>query len=127
MGDSYGYDSKFHDGYAFFWPANSDNADRLSHLLNKAGIWEQREQKPAELSGGECQRTAVVRSLINKPKLILADEPTGALDEENAQKISGLLISLGEEQNTSLIIVTHSRLLSEQLEKSYTFKNGMLV
>src|SRR5680860_58920 len=54
------------------------------YLINKVGIWEQRNQKPSEMSGGECQRTAVVRALINKPELILADEPTGALDEENA-------------------------------------------
>lgn len=104
-----------------------EDKEWAGHLLNKAGIWEQRNQKPAELSGGECQRTAVVRSLINKPKLILADEPTGALDEKNAENISSLLLSLSEEQNTSLVIVTHSRILSARMDKSYTLKNGALV
>ena len=62
---------------------SKEQKDWAEHLIQKVGIQEQRNQKPSEMSGGECQRTAVVRALINKPKLILADEPTGALDEEN--------------------------------------------
>ncbi len=96
------------------------------YLLNKAGIWQQRDQKPAELSGGECQRTAVVRSLINKPKLILADEPTGALDEKNAENISDLLLLLSEEQESSLIVVTHSQVLANKMGKTYSMHNGTL-
>ena len=97
------------------------------YLINKVGIWEQRNQKPSELSGGECQRTAVVRALITKPELILADEPTGALDEENATALSELLIQLGDEENITLVTVTHSLELAEQMDKKLILKGGKLV
>lgn len=96
------------------------------HLLRKVGIWEQRNQKPSELSGGECQRTAVVRALINKPQLILADEPTGALDEQNADNLADLLNHLSGEEGVSLIVVTHSSELASQMDKVYHLKNGKL-
>jgi ABC-type lipoprotein export system ATPase subunit len=95
------------------------------HLIKKVGIWEQRNQKPSEMSGGECQRTAVVRALINKPELILADEPTGALDEENALTLSDLLLRLSEEENVTLVTVTHSSELAGKMDKQYVLKNGM--
>ncbi len=97
------------------------------HLIRKVGIWEQRNQKPSEMSGGECQRTAVVRALINKPKLILADEPTGALDEENAAALSELLIQLSDEENVTLVTVTHSSELAAKMDKKVTLKSGKLV
>ena len=100
--------------------------DWAEHLLRKVGIWEQRNQKPAELSGGECQRTAVVRALINKPQLILADEPTGALDEQNAGNLASLLNHLSGEEGISLIIVTHSSELAAQMDQVYHLKNGRL-
>lgn len=96
------------------------------HLINKVGIWEQRNQKPSEMSGGECQRTAVVRALINKPELILADEPTGALDEENAAALTELLINLSKEENVALITVTHSAELAKKMERKVILKNGKL-
>src|SRR5690554_1693688 len=65
----------------------AENIEWAEYLIKQVGVWQQRKQKPSQLSGGECQRTAVVRALINKPQMILADEPTGALDEENASKI----------------------------------------
>ena len=94
------------------------------YLIQKVGIWEQRNQKPAEMSGGECQRTAVVRALINKPELVLADEPTGALDEENANALSALLIQLSDEENVTLITVTHSSELAGKMDKRYILRNG---
>jgi ABC-type lipoprotein export system ATPase subunit len=78
------------------------------------------------MSGGECQRTAVVRALINKPKLILADEPTGALDEENATALSELLIQLSDEENVTLVTVTHSSELAGKMDKQYIIKSGKL-
>ena len=96
------------------------------HLLRKVGIWEQRNQKPSELSGGECQRTAVVRALINKPQLILADEPTGALDEQNAGNLAELLNHISVEEGISLIVVTHSVELASQMDRVYHLKNGHL-
>ncbi|KAF0234580.1 MAG: phosphonate-transporting [Prolixibacteraceae bacterium] len=96
------------------------------HLIKKVGIWEQRNQKPSEMSGGECQRTAVVRALINKPKLILADEPTGALDEDNATALSELLVQLSSDENVTLVTVTHSAGLAGKMDKKFTLKNGKL-
>jgi len=96
------------------------------HLLRKVGIWEQRNQKPSQLSGGECQRTAVVRALINKPQLILADEPTGALDEQNAGHLAELLNHISSEEGVSLILVTHSSELAAQMDLVYNLKNGHL-
>jgi len=107
--------------------AGKAEKDWAEYLLRKVGIWEQRNQKPSVLSGGECQRTAVVRALINKPQLILADEPTGALDEQNAGNLAELLNHISSEEGVSLIIVTHSPELASQMDKTYTLKNGLLI
>ena len=106
---------------------SKEHTDWAEHLIRKVGIWEQRNQKPSEMSGGECQRTAVVRALINKPKLILADEPTGALDEDNAAALSELLIQLSSEENVTLVTVTHSAELAAKMDKKLVLKNGKLV
>jgi lipoprotein-releasing system ATP-binding protein len=107
--------------------ANPKDAEQLAEkLLKQTGIWEQRHQKPAELSGGECQRAAVVRALINQPAIVLADEPTGALDEENADKLTHLLLELNKEMGTTLIVVTHSMKLASQMDKIYELHNGQL-
>lgn len=106
---------------------SKEQNDWAEHLIRKVGIWEQRNQKPSEMSGGECQRTAVVRALINKPKLILADEPTGALDEGNAAALSELLIQLSSEENVTLVTVTHSTDLATKMDKRYILRNGKLV
>ncbi len=103
-----------------------DQKEWAEYLIQKVGIWEQRNQKPSEMSGGECQRTAVVRALINKPELILADEPTGALDEENANALSELLIKLSEEEQVTLVTVTHSSELAGKMENKYLLRNGKL-
>jgi ABC-type lipoprotein export system ATPase subunit len=96
------------------------------YLIQKVGIWEQRNQKPSQMSGGECQRTAVVRALINKPVLLLADEPTGALDEKNAGHLTELLIRLSNEEKTTLLVVTHSSGLSEKMDRILTLKDKKL-
>lgn len=96
------------------------------HLLHKTGIWEQRQQKPSQLSGGECQRTAVVRAMINKPSIILADEPTGALDEENANILADLLITLSKDEGITLVTVTHSAELANRMDKVYYLRSGLL-
>ena len=105
---------------------NEQVNERAEELLNKVGVWPQRNQKPAELSGGECQRTAVVRALINQPKLILADEPTGALDEENANKLVDLLIDMHQSYQTALILVTHSATLADRMDRKLILRNGKL-
>ncbi len=104
----------------------AEQKEWAEYLINKVGIWEQRNQKPTEMSGGECQRTAVVRALINKPALLLADEPTGALDEENAVALSDLLIQLSEEENVTLVTVTHSSELADKMDKKLLLQKGKL-
>jgi len=96
------------------------------HLLRKVGLWEQRNQKPSEISGGESQRAAVVRALINKPQLILADEPTGALDEQNAENLADILQTLSIEEHVTLIVVTHSNELAARMDKVYHLQNCKL-
>jgi lipoprotein-releasing system ATP-binding protein len=111
-------------------PLNQNNDEavrRAESLLKRTGIWEQRFQKPYELSGGECQRAAVVRALINQPSLILADEPTGALDHHNALLLIDLLLELNKEQGTALIVVTHSSELALKMDKIYYLTDGKLI
>lgn len=103
-----------------------ESIERAEKLLKDLGIWEQRMQKPGELSGGECQRAAVARALINQPKLIIADEPTGALDEDNANTMADLLMDIHKESGTALIIVTHSMDLAARANKQYLLKKGKL-
>ena len=105
---------------------DGDKLTRAQELLQRVGVWDQRNQKPGELSGGECQRAAVVRALINRPDLLLADEPTGALDEENAGRLADLLMEIHREQGTALIMVTHSNELAARMESSLVFRNGQL-
>lgn len=111
-------------------PLKNDNGNaeqRAETLLKRTGIWEQRFQKPSELSGGECQRAALVRALINRPSLILADEPTGALDHDNALNLIDLLLELNKEQSTALIVVTHSLELASKMDKVYKLTDGKLM
>lgn len=105
---------------------NPDILKRAEMLLKRLEIWDQKDQKPAELSGGECQRAAVVRALINQPELILADEPTGALDEENALNLIELLIEIHQEFNTALMMVTHSTEIADRMSRQYIIKKGRL-
>jgi ABC-type lipoprotein export system ATPase subunit len=105
---------------------SKEQKEWAEYLIKKVGIWEQRNQKPSEMSGGECQRTAVVRALINRPRLILADEPTGALDEENATALSELLIQLSDDEKITLVTVTHSTELAEQMDKKHILRKGNL-
>lgn len=100
--------------------------ERALELIKNVGLWEQRDDFPGTLSGGECQRVAVVRALINKPKLLLADEPTGSLDQNNAIAIIDLLLKLNEEYNTSLIVVTHSNAIGSRMDKKYNLIDGQL-
>lgn len=110
-------------------PVKSDQEEahqRAEELLKTTGIWERRFQKPGELSGGECQRAAVVRSLINEPELLLADEPTGALDQENAAGLTQLLIDINVQKKITLVVVTHSMDLAGKMDIIYMLKGGSL-
>jgi len=100
--------------------------DEAKKLLKRVGIWEHRDKLPSKLSGGECQRVAVTRAMINNPALILADEPTGSLDRENAEIIADLLIELNEKDGVSLLLVTHSEELAGRMNKIYRLFGGQL-
>jgi lipoprotein-releasing system ATP-binding protein len=99
---------------------------RAEHLLCLVGLEQRLKWKPAQLSGGERQRVAVVRALINEPRLILADEPTGALDESNAATLTDLLLSLQKETGVALVLVTHHRAQAERMGRLLTMQNGQL-
>ncbi|MEE8378619.1 MAG: ABC transporter ATP-binding protein [Candidatus Aminicenantaceae bacterium] len=99
---------------------------RAKTLLEKVALKERMDFFPAVLSGGELQRVAVVRALINKPKLILADEPTGSLDKESSENLSRLLVDLNREEGVALITVTHSMELARLMGKVFILQNGLL-
>jgi ABC-type lipoprotein export system ATPase subunit len=105
-------------------PAGAD--DRAVELLGRVGLADRSDAFPAVLSGGERQRVAVVRALINRPRLLLADEPTGALDAESAAALGDLLVELNQETGTTLLVVTHSRELAERMGRSLVLRNGVL-
>ena len=96
-------------------------------LLLGGGRGERLGYRPAELSGGERQRVAVVRALINAPKLLLADEPTGSLDRESAEKLGRLLAELNGQDNVTLIVVTHSAELARHMGRKLELRGGALL
>lgn len=99
---------------------------RARELFTRAGLSGREEQRPAELSGGEAQRVAVVRALVNGPRLVLADEPTGSLDRKTAETIAELLIELVAGAGTTLVLVTHSEALAERMAVRYQLEGGRL-
>lgn len=100
---------------------------RARQLLDRVGLWHRLDYLPGRLSGGERQRAAVVRALINRPSLLLADEPTGALDRKSATEIGELLVGLNLEQKLTLIVVTHSRELAALMSRTVEMRDGALV
>jgi len=106
--------------------ASEDAETRAIGLLKRVGLGERMTYRPGQLSGGERQRAAVVRALINRPKLLLADEPTGALDRASADQLGGLLVELNREQGVTLIVVTHSIELASRMGRVLELRSGGL-
>lgn len=100
--------------------------DRARRLLDRVGLGSRLHHKPGQLSGGEKQRAAVVRALINQPKLLLADEPTGALDRASAENLGQILVDLNREQGVTLIVVTHALDLARRMGKAFELRDGLL-
>lgn len=104
----------------------SEQVQRAKELIARVGLAERAEHRPAELSGGERQRAGVARALLLKPHLLLADEPTGNLDRKTATAIGDLLLSLQKEEQTILLVVTHSQELAALMQKRYQIDDGQL-
>ena len=103
-----------------------EKVERAEALMKRVGIWDYRDKLPGKLSGGECQRAAVVRAIINSPSLLLADEPTGALDRDNVETLADLLLELNREDNLTLILVTHSIQLAGRMGRVLELSGGNL-
>ena len=104
----------------------SEIEKEAKELLEIVGLAERIKHKPNQLSGGEKQRVAIARAMINKPKLILADEPTGNLDEDTGELIFSLFRKINKEHNQSIVVVTHARDLSQVTDRQVYLKRGVL-
>lgn len=101
--------------------------ERAKELLIMLGLEDRINHKPAQLSGGEQQRVAVARALINNPSVILADEPSGNLDSKNAEDLHNLFFELRDKMNQTFIIVTHNEKLSEMSDRKLVMKDGVII
>jgi lipoprotein-releasing system ATP-binding protein len=110
------------------WQESAEDTDqRARQLLKVVGLTERIDHLPWQLSGGEKLRTAVARALINKPELILADEPTGSLDPASTDTVADLLLDLNRDQGVTLIVVTHNAALARRMGKTFELRDGQLI
>jgi lipoprotein-releasing system ATP-binding protein len=104
-----------------------DAMKNAAKLMERVGVQHRMKHKPSELSGGEQQRVAICRALINKPDVVLADEPTGNLDSANAEAVHVLFRELQAEMNQTIVVVTHNQALAALTDRSLVMKDGELV
>jgi len=101
--------------------------EKAMYFLERFNLSDRAHHKPPELSGGECQRVAVARAIIGEPEIILADEPTGSLDSANSQNLTDILLDLGREHNTTIVIVTHDMSIASRTERTISIIDGKIV
>ena len=106
--------------------SQNDSESKAMELLKRLGVANRASHKPSALSGGEQQRVAVARALINDPKIIFADEPSGNLDSENAEQLHDLFFELKEERGCSFVIVTHNKELAKRADRTISLKDGKI-
>ena len=106
--------------------ARRPDAARVDELIDAVGLGHRRDSLPSQLSGGEQQRTAVARALVSRPKIVFADEPTGNLDEQNADQVMQLLLDLRQQTGSALVVVTHDPALAEMADRVITMHDGMI-
>ncbi|MBH0084623.1 ABC transporter ATP-binding protein [Psychrobacter sp. SCQQ22] len=106
--------------------ARQPNPARVDELIEAVGLGHRRDSLPNQLSGGEQQRTAVARALVSHPKIVFADEPTGNLDEQNADQVMQLLLDLRQQVGSALVVVTHDPALADMADRVITMHDGMI-
>lgn len=104
----------------------SEAQNKAASLLDKVGLQNKHHRRISEISGGERQRVAIARALVAKPRCVLADEPTGNLDQENAEKILDIMLQLNIDFGTSLVIVTHDPRIAQRMQRTLKLVNGTL-
>ncbi len=106
---------------------NNNIKDRATYLFNELGLIDKLDKKPATLSGGERQRISIARALINNPKIILADEPSGNLDSKNSEKLYDIFFDLRKKINCTFIIVTHNQSLAKKADRQIIINDGRII
>lgn len=107
--------------------SRKERVERAKELLDLVGIGERSKHKPEELSGGQKQRVAIARAMANNPAIILADEPTGALDSQTGRMVMDLFHKLNKEQGKTIVLITHSNELAEETQRIITIKDGNVI
>jgi lipoprotein-releasing system ATP-binding protein len=115
------------EGVFGYWRRRRHYHDRAREMLELVGLGHRLKHKPRELSGGEMQRTAIARALVARPRVLLADEPTGNLDKATGEEIMAILRQLNREQNLTIVMVTHDQQIADQADRTITLVDGRVV